>query len=276
MYGDGGSNPSEPPAPVTGTSASPNAEDARFAIDGNVNTRWATRTFQRPGQVFQLDLGQSQTIGKVILDSNRSPGDQPAGYSLSTSTNGSDYQVVATGSGNSGITEINFTERSARFVRITQTGTKSRNWWSIHEISVGRGSDDPIDNGGSTLDRGNWSLIASNASSDTNRAIDGSTSSRWTTRQKQRDGQWFEIDLSKSESFNKIVLDSQGSSGDYPRQYTLSVSDNGSNWRTVESGTGSATTTMTFSRQTARYIRIEQTGSDSRHWWSIHEVNVYR
>lgn len=164
-------------------------------------------------------------------------------------------------------------------MRITQTGSKNRNWWSILELTVSAGSDEPNepeDNTDSeTLDRSNWTLVASNGNNNVFRAIDGSASSRWTTVQTQRTGQWFEIDLSKSESFNKIVLDSQGSSQDYPRQYTLLVSDNGSNWRTIESSTGRTITTMNFSRQIARYIRIEQTGSDSRHWWSIHEVNVY-
>ena len=283
VYGDGGNNtPTLPSTPVSGTTASNNANDARLAVDGNANTRWTTRTPQRPGQYFQLDLGQTRTIGKVTLDSSRSPNDEPAGYSLSTSTNGSNFQVAATGSGQSnGNTEINFTDRSARYVRITQTGSKNRNWWSIHQISVSEGSDGPNDNdnGGSdgdALNRNAWTLVASNANSNTHRAIDGSTSSRWSTRQKQQNGQWLEIDLSRSESFSRIVLDSEASPNDYPRQYRLRVSNNGSNWRTVESGTGRATTNMTFNTETARYIRIEQSGSDNRFWWSIHEVNIFR
>lgn len=136
VYGD--SNDDNTRTYVTGTTASPNGGDARFALDGNTNTRWTTKQSQRPGQVFQLDLGSRQTIGKVILDSKRNSGDEPDAYSLSISTNGRNYQVVATGSGNNGITEIDFTERLARYVRITQTGSKSRNWWSIHEVIVSR------------------------------------------------------------------------------------------------------------------------------------------
>ncbi len=278
VYGDN-TNPQEnPPVPETGsTSASNNSGDSRFAVDNNTNTRWTTRQNQRPGQVFQLDLGEAQTIGKVILDSRNSPGDHPAGYSLSTSTNGSDYSVAATGAGSEGMTQINFSDRSVRYIRITQTGTKSNRWWSIHDINVGEATANPIDNGGSNLDRSNWVMYASNSNGDTSKATDGAASSRWATRETQRDGQWFEIDLSKSESFNKIVLESQDNPNDYPRQYTVLVSDDGSDWRTVLTGTGSsADTTISFARQTAQYIRIEQSGSDNRHWWSIHEVNVYR
>lgn len=134
----GGNDDDNTRSHVTGTTASPNGSDAGFALDGNTNTRWTTKQSQRPGQVFQLDLGSHQTIGKVILDSKRNSGDEPDAYSLSISTNGRNYQVVATGSGNNGITEIDFTERLARYVRITQTGSKSRNWWSIHEVIVSR------------------------------------------------------------------------------------------------------------------------------------------
>lgn len=245
--------------------------------NNNTNTRWTTREYQRPGQVFQLDLGETQTIGKVILDSRNSPGDHPAGYSLSTSTNGNNYSVVATGAGSEGITQTNFDDHSVRYLRITQTGTKSNRWWSIHDINVGMASANPVDNGGSKLDRNSWLIVASNNSGDTSNATDGVASSRWATQQTQRDGQWFEIDLSKSESFNKIVLESQGNPFDYPRQYNVLVSEDGSDWATVLSGAGTATdTTISFTRQTARYIRIEQAGSDNSHWWSIHEVNVYR
>lgn len=277
----GGNNnpaPTPPTPPASGpTSASNNSGDSKYAVDGNTNTRWTTRQYQRPGQVFQLDLGKAQTIGKVILDSRKSPGDAPAGYSLSTSTNGSNYKVAATGAGGNGITQINFTDRSVRYIRITQTGTKNNKWWSIHDINVGKASGSPVDNGGNKLNRNNWVMYASNRSSDTNKATDDAASSRWTTGETQRNGQWFEIDLSKSESFNKIVLESKGNPYDYPRRYNVRVSNNGTNWKTVLTGNGNGTdTTMSFPKQTARYIRIEQTGSDNRRWWSIHDVNVYR
>lgn len=278
VYGNDNLPPKpDPESPTGDTSASNNAADTKYAVDSNADTRWTTRQFQRPGQVFQLDLGDVQTIGKVVLDSLDSPGDDPAGYSLSTSTDGNNYEVVATGSGGKGVTQINFTDRAVRFLRITQTGSKSSKWWSIHEIDVGKSSGAPDDNGGDKLDRSNWVMYASSRDGETGNATDGNASSRWATGQTQRNGQWFEIDLSKSESFNKLVLETQGNPYDYPRQYTVSVSNDGSNWETVASGSGDAPiTTMTFGKQTARYVRIEQSGNDNRRWWSIHEANLYR
>ena len=43
----------------------------------------------------------------------------------------------------------------------------------------------------------------------------------------------------------------------------------------IASGAGtSAVVTVPVPMTTARYLRINQTGTDS-HWWSIHELNVY-
>jgi len=128
-------------ARTSGTTALLNPSDTQYAFDGKARTRWTTRQYQRPGQWFQLDLGNLQTIGKVILDSSMSVGDEPAGYTLSTSANGTHYEEVATGAGaTNGVTQIHFANRLARFIRVTQTGSKSNRWWSIHEIEVGESS----------------------------------------------------------------------------------------------------------------------------------------
>ena len=139
------------------------------------------------------------------------------------------------------------------------------------------------DNGGSTttddgasIDRSNWTVVASNNASIANLAIDGNSGSRWDTSQQQSAGQWFEIDMRSTQLFDKVVLDTSASPNDYPRGYKLEVSDNGINWNTVGIGTGrSAETTISFSAQNARYIRIEQTGFADGTWWSIHEVEVF-
>ena len=74
------------------------------------------------------------------------------------------------------------------------------------------------------------------------------------------------------------MLDSGSHSfeNDHPRGYEVYVSSDGEVWSgPVANGAGqSPTTDVTFIAQTARYIRIVQTGSDPGYWWSIHEVNV--
>jgi len=45
---------------------------------------------------------------------------------------------VATGPGGHGITRITFPQQTARYVRVTQTGTNSTYHWSVYELDVYR------------------------------------------------------------------------------------------------------------------------------------------
>ena len=129
------------------------------------------------------------------------------------------------------------------------------------------------------LDRTNWSLSASTNVSDVYNAIDDDAESRWTTyRQVQQNGQTFTIDFNQTQSFDRIVLDSEDSANDQPRGYSVHVSNDGSNWGSaIASGEGDSggVTTINFADQNARFIRITQTGSATRNWWSIHEASVF-
>ncbi|HWZ93521.1 MAG TPA: discoidin domain-containing protein [Polyangiaceae bacterium] len=105
------------------------------AIDGNGNTRWSSGAAQVGGEWFLIDLGAVAThLTQVVLDTTAHPTDNPSGYKLELSSDGSTYSSVATGSGSS-LTTIQFTDRPARYLRVTQTGT-SLSWWSISELSV--------------------------------------------------------------------------------------------------------------------------------------------
>lgn len=275
--------PVEPPTPsgVVAT-ASRNSGNAELAIDNNLSTRWTTTQPQTPGQYFVLDLGEVRTINQVLLDSSNSPNDDPAGYSLAVSTNGRSYSLVASGAGTGGITSINFPSQSARFIRITQTGAKQRNWWSIHELRAAlvetQSPSDTVDNGKIALERSGWTLVTSRNNFRSANAIDGKKSSRWTTfRQPQNGEQSFEIDLQSTQNFDQIVLDTSKSPTHFPREYRVSVSNTGNSFSVIATGTGNGPeTSILFSPQNARYVRIEQTGFDDEAWWSIHEINLFR
>ncbi|HEV2694148.1 MAG TPA: carbohydrate-binding protein [Verrucomicrobiae bacterium] len=129
-----------------------------------------------------------------------------------------------------------------------------------------------------TLDRTIWVASSSTTGSDSpGNALDGNLNTRWSTGTSQANGQWFQVDLGVASTFNKIVLNAVNSANDYPRGYQVYVSNDGVNWGAfVASGVGSSgTTTITFTAQAARYIRILQTGSTSGTFWSIDEFNVF-
>ena len=73
------------------------------------------------------------------------------------------------------------------------------------------------------------------------------------------------------------MLDSSISNEDYPRGFAVFVSSNGSDWgAAILSGNGDrALTTLELGDQSARHIKITQTGSSSNRWWSIHDLKIF-
>ncbi len=107
------------------------------ALDGNINTRWATGTPQVNGQWFQVDMAATNTFYKLVLDAGSSSSDYPRGYQVNVSNDGLTWSApLATGSGSSAVTIITVPTNSARYIRVTQTGSVGGLWWSIHEFNV--------------------------------------------------------------------------------------------------------------------------------------------
>jgi beta-glucosidase len=73
---------------------------------------------------------------RLFLDCGGSTADYPRGYQVYLSEDGTNWGApVATGSGAT-VTTISFAAHAARYVRITQTGSASANWWSIAELNA--------------------------------------------------------------------------------------------------------------------------------------------
>ncbi len=129
------------------------------------------------------------------------------------------------------------------------------------------------------LDRTGWTATAStpgNAATPITAAFDGDVFTRWATAQPQVAGQTFIIDMKQNRRFDRIVLEAGVNQSDYPRGFEIAASNDGSNWQQVAVGAQTdAITDVAFGKQTARYVRIMQTGSVAANWWSIAEVNVF-
>ena len=84
--------------------------------------------------------------------------------------------------------------------------------------------------------------------------------------------------MKQKQKFDKIVLDNTWAQWNSPDKYSVSVSNDGTNWGTsIATGSGQlGITTITFSLQNARYIKITQTGIDTTYNWSIYEIDVSR
>ena len=117
--------------------ASHSESNAANALDRNPNTRWDTGAPQEPGMWFQLDLGVEDTVGGLILDTEKSGGDWPAAYEVYVFNDEADQgEPVARGDKGSKILDIDFEPKAGRYVRVVQTGKKDGLFWSIHRLTV--------------------------------------------------------------------------------------------------------------------------------------------
>ena len=82
--------------------------------------------------------------------------------------------------------------------------------------------------------------------------------------------------MQTAKTFKQLTLDAAGNATDYPRGYQVFVSNDGTSWGSaIATGTPTAAlVTITFASQTARYIKVVQTGS-AGNWWSLAEFNAY-
>lgn len=123
-----------------------------------------------------------------------------------------------------------------------------------------------------------WGITASHTGEGCDRAIDGDPATRWTTGTELQPGLWFQIDFGSPFAVSELRLDTQRSAGDYPRGFALRVSADGAQWSEplVEGkGDGPITRIAVPEPRAARFVRIEQTGSQPGLWWSIHELQVF-
>jgi O-glycosyl hydrolase len=128
------------------------------------------------------------------------------------------------------------------------------------------------------FDRTWWTATASDVSpygDVPGNMLDGDLNTRYSSGKGMYNGGWIKVDMGKQQTFNALVLDSGPSTGDYSRSADLYVSTDGTNWTKVTSVVGNGPlVSFIFPEQTARYIKVVNTG-DSGSWWSIAELNVY-
>jgi glucosylceramidase len=106
-------------------------------------------------------------------------------------------------------------------------------------------------------------------------AVDDDATTRYSTGQAQAPGQYLQVDLGRRERVTRFVLDTGAGTGDYPRGYTVTVSADGTHWRTAAAGAGTGQlTTVGLSGAPIRYVRTTLTAS-SGSWWSVADVRAY-
>ena len=122
-----------------------------------------------------------------------------------------------------------------------------------------------------------WHFTASHKQTELKSAIDGNQNTRWDTGTIQTPGMWFAFDMKEPRELTSLVLDSSRSAEDYPRIYTVEISDDGKIWSLpIAKGQGQhPVLEIILPPHKTRYLRIRQHGTATGKYWSIHELEVY-
>jgi hypothetical protein len=263
--------------PRTGWAFSASATAAGDAVanvaDGSATTRWSSGSPQSGAttQTFTVDMLSAQAFDKITLDSGT---DFARSFQVFATNNTANWgTAIATGNGTGASTTITFAQQNARFIQIRQaTAAGVGSWWSIYELNVFSPSGGPP----TALSRTGWTATGSSTAEAPANALDGNTATRWSTSAAQANGQFFQVDMQSAKSFRQLTLDAAANTGDFPHGYQVFVSNDGVNFGSAIAS-GAPTTqlvTVTFATQTARFIKIVQTGT-AANWWSVAEFNAY-
>ena len=107
-------------------------------------------------------------------------------------------------------------------------------------------------------------------------AVTGPSRTRFSTNEHQAPGLFFWVNLGAAQSFDELKMGTPYSPHDYARGYNVEVSSNGTSWTTVASCTGTGTPeVVSFPAQTAQFVEVVLTASDSYYWWSIDGFFLY-
>ncbi len=274
-----GSNGSTTPPPgsalprtgwVLSASATAAGDAVANTTDGSATTRWSSGLPQSGAatQTFTVDMLSAQAFDKLTLDSGT---DYARNYQVFATNNTANWgTAIASGTGTGASTTITFSPQNARYIQIRQaTAAGIGSWWSIYELNVYSPAI-------TALSRTGWTATGSSVAEAPANALDGNSATRWSTSAAEANGQFFQVDMQAARTFKQLTLDAAANTGDYPRGYQVFVSTDGSTWGSAIATGAPATqlVTITFAPQTARFIKVVQTGT-AANWWSVAELNVY-
>ncbi len=130
--------------------ASSNPAKAPLMIDGKNETSWTSAITQMPGMTVTVDMGAVQPLAKISFNLGAALGDYQRGSKIEVSTDNQRWHTVFTyGDVVDGLYWDNaqprfmvcgdsftstFAPVNARYVRITQTGSKTSAYWTIAEL----------------------------------------------------------------------------------------------------------------------------------------------
>jgi hypothetical protein len=120
----------------------------------------------------------------------------------------------------------------------------------------------------------------SDGASPARQAVDGNPATRWSSGRAQSSASdAFTVGFGATVKISSLTINNSNdnSANDFPASYALYGSTDGTSFSGTPFATGSGsagTFTMTFSQQTLKAVKIQETGSSSTSWFSIGELSA--
>ncbi len=261
---------------ATASSSEGDNVDARYAVDGDANTRWSSKFTD--DEWISVDLGKVYSVGKVVLTWEAAYGKD---YDIQVSTDGNNWTTVKKmRDQDGGKHTVEFAAVNARHVRmqgITRATGYGYSLYSMEVFSVKGGSTETPgeeDITGKNLAQGKDAYSSSKEGDNVSAkyAVDGNKGTRWSSA--FTDDEWMYVDLGKAYDVNKVVLTWEGA---YGKDYDIQVSNDENNWTTVKAmrNQDGGEDVVEFDTVSARYVRMQGVTRGTGYGYSLWEMEVY-
>lgn len=251
---------------ATSKSNGSDSSGVRTVVDGDITTKWQSAEDDDESWVA-LQLRASQRISSIKILWGTVAAEV---YAIQVSKDGKTWQtVVEIEDGTSEeVRTVEFPALSAKHVKISCIKkTRQTGGYAIKEIEL-----NPVAGAGAGAVK-----ITSSSSMAGNMpelAADGDMTTRWES-EHGIDPSWLCIDLGKSRKIKKVKIKWEKAAA---AEYTIDVSDDEQDWKTVRSvnnGKEEETKTLTFSPVLTKYVRINGMKRLTEWGYSIWEIEVY-
>lgn len=255
------------------------SEYARYAVDGNNNTKWCASSGSYP-QWWMADLGAPTRIETLLLSLETSGAEYYYTIAVSdeeiTDENVKDCTVVDNSAGSTE-TAFEFENVSGRYVRIDFTKSSNKEWAVLREVSgTGESTNIALNK---PVEASSVNVAGSGKVEKAEYANDGNPDTQWCAKGGQgTSGHWWQVNLGDTYQLSMVKIQFEFENAGY--KFVLQGSVDGEHYRDLadyRSGDGCGKNVEIESDDIVQYLRVYDitTNNMGSRWPVIQEFEAY-
>lgn len=255
------------------------SEYARYAVDGNNNTKWCASSGSYP-QWWMADLGAPTRIETLLLSLETSGAEYYYTIAVSdeeiTDENVKDCTVVDNSAGSTE-TAFEFENVSGRYVRIDFTKSSNKEWAVLREVSgTGESTNIALNK---PVEASSVNVAGSGKVEKAEYANDGNPDTQWCAKGGQgTSGHWWQVNLGDTYQLSMVKIQFEFENAGY--KFVLQGSVDGEYYRDLadyRSGDGCGKNVEIESDDIVQYLRVYDitTNNMGSRWPVIQEFEAY-